>query len=43
MGTAALGQGTNREAQLLGLTETVAQGLADAGPAVGGSTGAGRG
>ena len=34
-------QGMNRVAQLLGLTATVAQGLADAGPAVGGSTGAG--
>ena len=36
-------QGTNREAQLLGLTAMVAQGLADAGPAVGGNTGAWRG
>ena len=36
-------QGTNRKAQLLGLTAMVAQGLADAGSAVGGSIGAGRG
>ena len=36
-------QGTNKEAQLVGLTATVAQGLADAGPTVGGSTGAERG
>ena len=36
-------QGTNREAQLLGFTAMVAQGLAYAGPAVGDSTGAGRG
>ena len=33
----------NREAQLLGLTEMVGQGLADAGPAVGGIIGAGCG
>ena len=33
----------NREAQLMGLTATVAQGLADAGPAVGSSIGAGGG
>ena len=32
-------QGMNWKAQLLGLTATVAQGLADAGSAVGGSTG----
>ena len=31
-------QGTNREAQLMGLTALVAQGLADVGPEVGGST-----
>ena len=36
-------QGTNREAQLLWLTTTVAQGLAEAGQAVDGSTGVGRG
>ena len=38
-----LTQGTNRVAQLLGLMAMVAQGLADAGPAMGGSTGAGCG
>ena len=38
-----LTQGTNRVAQPLGLTATVAQGLADAGAVVGGSTGAGCG
>ena len=38
-----LRQGTNRVAQLLGLTATVAQGLVDASPARGGSAGAGRG
>ena len=36
-------QGSNREAQLMGLTATVAQGLADAGSTVGNSTDAGGG
>ena len=36
-------QSMNKEAQLMGLTATVAQRLADAGPTVGSSTGTGGG